>query len=1199
MSSADELHSQIHYRLMEELSRVEGRYRFLVENLRQVVVEVDAEGRITFLNPAWKEQLGYDLKGSLGRRFDEFLDPSSDAARLPSGANPGPPVQLQLLHAKGHRVWFDVSFRPPVEGRRLGELWNVDSHRKLLAQLADRERESERLALVASRTHNAVIITDANARTVWVNEAFTRITGYRPDEVIGRTPGSVLQGADTDPQTMALMRAKIRACEPFRTEVLNYRKDGSKYWLDLEVQPVFDAAGEVVQYIAVEQEITARKETEQRLREQSARLEEQGRLAALRAEVGAELNRDAPLPTILAGCCDTILRHSGGAFARVWTLDENTDVLTLQVSRGLYTHTDGGHARIPVGAYKIGRIAQTRQPVVTNQVIGDPCVHQQEWAAREGMVAFAGHPLVHADRVVGVLGVFSRTPFSPSTADAFQVVADALALAVVRHVARDQLRASEARFRTFVEHATDALFLIDSDGLIADVNEVACLTLRAPRTALLGRHIHTIDTGLTPSDENPWGERLRSGEPVEFDSRYRRDDGSTFPVEVRIRPFVQNGKPVSVAKVRDITQRKASEDALRAAEARQRAVLESSLDCIITIDREGRVIEFNPAAERTFGYSRETVLGTPLANLIIPVEHRSAHAAGFQRHLSTGVSRILGERLRGLPALRSDGTQFPTELTIVPMELSGETVFTAFLRDITKEQEAERQRQEAVAQIEDARQKAVAADQAKTLFFANMSHEFRTPMAAVVGYAEMLLDPQLGVDRRNDLARSITRNGRHLLALINDVLDLSKFEADQLELEHLPCRPWRTIEEALSVVDLVATERRVQLVPEVVGPLPRTFKTDPTRFRQILDNLLSNAVKFTPTGGKVFVRARMTDEPERRLRIEVEDQGIGIPEEVIRRLFRPFTQADTSTTRRYGGTGLGLSIVAKLVKAMRGTIDLRSEPGAGSCFSVTLPLDGVNFDDLTTPEELYLESRIIRQPAVSVRRLQGRVLLAEDNPDNRNIVRYFLERAGLTVVEAENGRMALELTTTEEFDLILLDMQMPELDGYSVASTLRQRCDTRVIVALTAHAMAGDEEKCLRAGCDAYLTKPVDPDRLVETVAHHLGRKSTRTRPVVTTPTPTPTVRPVFDNLENIEAAYRRDLPQKVADLKRTLAGGEVSKAREMAHRLKGSAGMYGLPEVSETAGLIEQACVEGQGPELLAELVAELWQMVSSDVHP
>lgn len=628
---------------------------------------------------------------------------------------------------------------------------------------------------------------------------------------------------------------------------------------------------------------------------------------------------------------------------------------------------------------------------------------------------------------------------------------------------------------------------------------------------------------------------------------------------------------------------------------RHRAVIESAMDCVLSIDRQGHVVEFNPAAERTFGYTRDEMLGREISGRVIPKVHRDQHMAGLERFIRTRQSEVLGKRLVGLPALRKDGTTFPTELTIVPLDLDGELVFTAFLRDITEQREAEARRDQAESEMRTAIAQAEAADRAKSQFLANMSHEVRTPMAAVIGYAEMLLDPRLGADERARIVHSITRNGRHLLALINDVLDLSKIEAGRLEVEHVRCRLWSMVGESMSAADVAADEKGVTLSAMAVGDLPRTITTDPTRFRQILDNLLSNAVKFTPAGKSVELRLQV-DRRDPALVIEVEDHGIGIAPADLERLFQPFTQADPSTTRTHGGTGLGLSICKRLATAFGGEITVRSSPGAGSCFAVTLPLAPEDLSEMVGEAELTRESQLVRPVPDAARKLTGRVLLAEDNPDNRHILRYFLERGGLTVHVAENGRSAVEMAKESEFDLILMDMQMPEVDGYAATRLLRQAGYGRAIIALTAHAMAGDKEKCLEAGCSAHLAKPVDSTRLLDVVARHLPARNwtvrrsdvTRRPPPRTPPPPPPELPP-----EALGEEYRRSLPGKAEAIAAALGAGDTDLVARLAHKLRGSAGMYDLPKVSECAGLLEDACRENQDPTLLAELLAELTDAV------
>ncbi|MBY0456085.1 MAG: response regulator, partial [Gemmataceae bacterium] len=336
-------------------------------------------------------------------------------------------------------------------------------------------------------------------------------------------------------------------------------------------------------------------------------------------------------------------------------------------------------------------------------------------------------------------------------------------------------------------------------------------------------------------------------------------------------------------------------------------------------------------------------------------------------------------------------------------------------------------RRRAEQQLQRAKEAAEAAARTQSQLLANMSHELRTPTAAVVGCAEMLLDPRLSAGERGRTLQTIMRSARHLSALISDVLDLSKIEAGQMALELTRCRLRRVVLDAVAQADLSAREKRLDLRLVPAGKLPALLTTDPTRLRQILDNLLSNAVKFTDPDKRVELRLRLDGPPgDGRLVVEVEDEGIGIAPDALGRLFQPFTQADPTTTRRYGGTGLGLSICKRLAELLGGQIAARSTPGIGSCFTLTLPVPAEDAADLVDAQGFAEDthSRLLGTPPAV--RLAGRVLLAEDTPTIQNIIRYFLERAGLTVEAVDNGRAAVERALAGGFDVVLMDMQMPE-----------------------------------------------------------------------------------------------------------------------------------------------------------------------------
>ena len=449
------------------------------------------------------------------------------------------------------------------------------------------------------------------------------------------------------------------------------------------------------------------------------------------------------------------------------------------------------------------------------------------------------------------------------------------------------------------------------------------------------------------------------------------------------------------------------------------------------------------------------------------------------------------------------------------------------------------------AALREARLRAEQANRAKSEFLANMSHEIRTPMTSILGYTEMLLDPSLAAPERQDAIHTIHRNGRHLIEIINDILDLSKIEADKLATEHTDCSPGRVVAEVVSLMRVRAAEKGLPLKVEYRGRIPETICTDPTRLRQILINLLGNAIKFTETGGVRLV-VRLVDGPRDRgaegprrqdqhgcagpetgagdtadtavppgdqsdlqpletcdpqplepyLQFEAIDSGIGMTREELARLFQPFTQADTSTTRRFGGTGLGLTISKRLARNLGGDITVVSTPGKGSCFRLSIatgPLERVKMVENPGEEDFSRaeDADTCSDPASEEAGLEGRILLAEDALDNQRLISFVLKKAGAEVTVADNGQVAVVEALAAQaaerpFDMILMDMQMPVLDGYQATSQLRRRGYQGPIIALTAAAMVSDRQRCLDAGCDDFAAKPIDRETLFAVIRKHL-----------------------------------------------------------------------------------------------------------------
>ncbi|MEM9083726.1 MAG: response regulator, partial [Planctomycetota bacterium] len=419
-------------------------------------------------------------------------------------------------------------------------------------------------------------------------------------------------------------------------------------------------------------------------------------------------------------------------------------------------------------------------------------------------------------------------------------------------------------------------------------------------------------------------------------------------------------------------------------------------------------------------------------------------------------------------------------------------------RDITEQAENE-------IRLRHAKEVAETANQTKSEFLANMSHEIRTPMTAILGYADLLeVDSDDPADRERsvDAVRTIRNNANHLLTIINDILDMSKIEAGQMRVETIETSPVQIVEEVVSLVRPRANGKRVDACAVFETRMPRIIQSDPTRLRQILLNLMGNAIKFTEVGSvKLCVGF---DSQRRRVNFRVVDTGIGMTPKQCEHVsqFAAFNQADTSMSRRYGGTGLGLRISNALSMMLGGEgISIKSTEGVGSTFSVSISVGAIDRIELVDPAQASADQQVAvsNAEADKSKKFEGkpldgyRILLAEDGPDNQRLISFHLKKAGADVTVADNGRIACEIIESagdQVPDVVLMDMQMPELDGYSASRRLRDQGFDKPIIALTAHAMQGDRERCLAAGCDDYLTKPIDRSKLVRTCVAWFGNQS-------------------------------------------------------------------------------------------------------------
>jgi PAS domain S-box-containing protein len=604
-------------------------------------------------------------------------------------------------------------------------------------------------------------------------------------------------------------------------------------------------------------------------------------------------------------------------------------------------------------------------------------------------------------------------------------------------------------------------------------------------------------------------------------------------------------------------------EALAIGEAQYRLLADTATDAIVTVDDNGRILFANPAIERLFGYSPQEVVGEPLS-MLAPERDRPRHEGVFdgvragRYQVSVTAARVMG--------LRKDGREIALELSCGDGRVGHQRFFTGILRDVSDRHAAEQ------ALIE-AREQAIEGSRLKSEFLASLSHEIRTPMNGVTGMLELLLEEQLTEQQRKRVSVALG-SAQALLTIINDILDLSKIEAGKLDLVPEWTDVRALVDDVVGLLRPMAHEKGLHVEGSCASGVPARVLADGGRLRQMLLNLAGNAVKFTDEGRvSIAITAVSASRDRIRLQCSVTDTGIGIPADQIPLVFEKFTQLEGAATRRANGTGLGLSICRKLIDLMGGTIHVASQPGKGSRFWFDVEMPCAT-QDRTAP------AAATPQAAADTRGAHGaRVLLVEDNPVNRQFAIAVLKSVGAVITVAVDGSEAVRLASEAEHDVILMDCQMPVMDGYEATRRIRAAGITTPVIALTANAMEGDRARCAAAGMDDYLAKPIRPDTLRAAVAAKAGSATAQSLEAevgVDAEEITARIGGDPELLADISRLFVTHSPEMMQALRTAAAAGNGPAMASAAHALKGSIGNFTQGRPFEVARTLEKTAEAG-----------------------